>query len=523
MMGGETVYTNRKEKALIITIGANLFLIALKFILAGLSGSLALKASAWHSFSDIFVSGIVLTGLFMARREDLKLSRGISRIENAVSIIVSLFILYIGYEIFREVIRGTERELAQVPVVILGALLTIAISYFMARYKIYVGKEADSPSLVADGYHSKMDMYSSIIVVIGLLGYQIGLKNMDKVAAVIIVILIAWTGLEIFMGAVRALRAGGLPDMVHNHRLLEGMGKFSPWVRKYGIPLLVLIYLASGIYYVRWDQVGIEKRFGKPIDTAVTPGLHYRLPWPVGQVDRVNASNIRTVKSDPTLMLTGDENLIEINVAAHYKVENAFDYVYRITDPEKLVSFASESAVRQVISREPVDYVLTEGKSKIQDETLKLAQEVLDKEQSGIRLVNVQLLQAAPPGEVMPAFRDVASAKEDKVTYLNEAYAYQNEVVPVSRGKAAEIVAESAGYREEKVNRSRGEARGFLNRLGAYQKSRQITEARMYIETLERILPGVEKLIVDSSIDVQTTDLWYLKGKTTSKILKEVK
>jgi len=340
---------------------------------------------------------------------------------------------------------------------------------------------------------------------------------------VIIVILIAWTGLEIFMGALRALRAGGLPEMVHGHRFLESMGKFSPWVRKFGIPLLVMIYLASGIYFVRWDQAGIEKRFGKPIDIAVTPGLHYRLPWPVGQVDRVNVSNIRTVKSDSSLMLTGDENLIEVNVAAHYRVKNAFDYIYRITDPEKLVRFASESAVRQVISREPVDYILTTGKSKIQDETLRLAQEVLDREQSGIRLVNVQLLQAAPPGEVMAAFRDVASAREDQVTYLNEAYAYQNEVIPVSRGKAAETVADAAGYLEEKVNRSRGEARGFLNRLEAYQKSREITEARMYIETLEKILPRVEKLIVDSRIDIETTDLWYLKGKRTSKILKEVK
>jgi len=517
------VYLNRKEKALIITIGANLLLIVLKFILAGISGSLALKASAWHSFSDIFVSGIVLTGLFLSRREDLKLSKGISRIENTVSIIVALFILFIGYEIFTEVIRGTERELSQVPLVIVGALVTIAISYFMARYKIFVGKETNSPSLVADGFHSKMDMYSSIIVVVGLMGYLVGLVNMDKVAAVIVVILIVWAGMEILLGSVKTLRAGGLPDMAHGHKLLENMGQFVPRVKKMGIPLLLVIYFASGIYYVRWDQIGIEKRFGKPIDTEIAPGLHYRLPWPVGQVDKVNVSKIQTVKSDPVLMLTGDENLIEVNVAVHYAVKKAFDFIYRVTEPQKLVKLAGESAVRQAISQETVDYILTTGKTKIQEETLKLAQRVLDNEQSGIRLLNVQLLQAAPPDAVMGAFRDVASAKEDKVTYLNEAYAYQNEVVPVSRGQAAEIVAGAAGYQKEKVNRARGEARGFLDRLEAYQKSQDITEARMYIETLEKILPGVDKLIVDSRIDLETTDLWLLKGKTASKILKEVK
>ena len=514
---------NRKEKTLVITICANLFLIALKFTLAGISGSLALKASAWHSFSDIFVSGIVLTGLFLARREDVNLSRGISRIENVVSIIVSLFILYIGYDIFREVIRGTERELSQVPVVILGSLLTIAVSYFMARFKIYVGKETNSPSLIADGYHSKMDMYSSIVVVIGLTGYLIGLANMDKVAAVIIVILIVLAGLEIFTGAFRALRSGGLPDIVHKHKYLEDMGKYYQRIKKFGIPLLAVIYLASGIYYVRWDQIGIEKRFGKPVETQVPPGLHYRLPWPVGQVDKINVSNIQTVKSDSSLMLTGDENLIEISVAVHYKVKNAFDFIYRITEPKKLVGFAVESALRQVVSQEGVDYILTTGKSGIQDETMRLAQDVLDNEQSGIRLVNVQLLRAAPPDEVMSAFRDVASAREDKVTYLNEALSYQNEVIPLSRGEAAEVVADSAGYREKKINYALGDSGRFLSRLEEYEKAPQITEDRMYIETMEKILPGVEKLIVDSRIDIETTDLWFLKGDKAGKIFREVK
>jgi len=311
--------------------------------------------------------------------------------------------------------------------------------------------------------------------------------------------------------------------MAHGHKLLENMSRFALRFRKIGVPLLVVIYFASGIYSVRWDQIGIEKQFGKPLDAEVPPGLHYRLPWPVGQVDKVNVSKIQAVKSSPVLMLTGDENLIEVDVAAHYAVGNAFDYIYRVTEPQKLVKFAAESAVRQIISQETVDYILTTGKSKIQNKTLNLAQKVLDKEQSGIRLLNVQLLQAAPPDAVMAAFRDVASAKEDKVTYLNEAYAYQNEVVPVSRGQAAEVVAGAAGYRTEKVNKARGEASGFLDRLESYQKNRDITETRMYIETLEKILPGVDKLIVDSRIDFETIDLWLLKGQTAGKFLKEVK
>jgi membrane protease subunit HflK len=213
------VYVNRKEKTLIVTLLANLILIVLKFILAWISGSLALKAGAWHSFSDIFVSGIVLTGLVLSRSEDVKLTKGVSRIENSVSMLVALFILYVGYDIFQEVIQQSERRLSQVPAVIAGSVLTIAVSYFMARYKIYVGRETKSPSMVADGYHSKMDMYSSVIVVIGLLGYQAGLQNTDKFAAVIIVLLIGWAGIEILLGSLRALRSGGMIDGVHRHHL----------------------------------------------------------------------------------------------------------------------------------------------------------------------------------------------------------------------------------------------------------------------------------------------------------------
>jgi membrane protease subunit HflK len=457
----------------------------------------------------------------MSRREDLKLSKGISRIENISSIIVSLFIFYVGWEIFQEVLRGSQNELSELPIATVGALLTIAISYFMARYKLYVGRETNSPSLIVDGYHSKMDMYSSIIVVIGLIGYLIGLVNLDKVAAVIIVILIGWTGLEIFTGAVKALRIGGLPDLEHGNEFPKRMGKHFKLVKKFGIPILVLSYFASGFYYVRWDQIGIEQRFGKPIESERPPGLHYRFPWPIESVKLVNVGNIKTVTSDPVPMLTGDENLIDVSVVTHFLVNNAFDFSFRIKTPEDMVRFAIDSSVRQMISQEKVDYILTTGKSRIQELTLQKAQMVLDNAQSGIRLVNVQLKKAYPPDEVVSAFRDVASAREDKVAFINEGFAYQNEVVPAARGQAAEIIAQADAYQQEKINRSRGEASRFLNRQQEYQKSKDITETRMYIETMEKILPGVEKMIVDSKANIDTTDIWLLKGKIGSKIFKE--
>jgi membrane protease subunit HflK len=516
------VYINRKEKALIITICANFLLIALKFVLAGMSGSLALKAGAWHSFSDIFVSTIVLTGLVLSRREDVTLSKGISRIENFVSILVSFFILYIGYEIFQEVIKGEERALTQVPIVIAGAALTIVVSYFMARYKIYVGKETKSPSLIADGYHSMMDMYSSVIVVIGLTGYLVGLRNMDKVAAVIIVVLIGLTAIEIFTSSFKALRKGGLPNTAHRNLHLETIGKYWKVIKTFGIPLLVVSYFASGIYSVQWNQIGVEKRFGRPIETDVAPGIHYRLPWPMGQVDLVNIATIQTISTNSVLMLTGDENLVEVNTSAHYTIKNAINYTYRIKNPDELVRYSLESSVRQIVSQVGVDSLLTTGKTEILKQTKKQTQEILDKALSGIRLVNVELLQVIPPKDVLNAFQEVASAWEDRATYLNEALAYQNEVVPISRGKSAEMIAEATGYRDQKMNYAIGEAQNFLDRLKEYRKASDVTKTRMYIEKMEEILTKTEKLIVDSRVKVGDTDLWFVKGQGAEKILRGV-
>jgi membrane protease subunit HflK len=271
--------------------------------------------------------------------------------------------------------------------------------------------------------------------------------------------------------------------------------------------------LTTGIYSVGSDQVGIEKRFGKATAKDIQPGLHYRLPWPFSSIDLVNVAKVRSAETLKSLMLTGDENLIEVGATVHYSVQNAFDFAYSIAGPEKLVALAAESALRQIISRRQVDAVLTEGKAEIQEQTLAAAQEILDKAQAGVRLIAVQLVKAKPPDEVLPAFQDVASAKEDQVTYLNEAYAYKNEVIPASRGKAAEITAVAEAYREEKITRSRGDAGAFQTRLTAFNENKEITQTRLYIESMERILPGVDKLIVDKRIDIQATDLWMLNGR----------
>ncbi len=200
---------SRKEKAVIVAMAANGLLIALKFFLAYLSGSLALKVSAWHSFSDLIPSLIVLVGLFLTRWEDTEATNGISLIENIMAIIISGFIFYVGFEVAREVLSRGVVELTKVPVVVVSSLATIAISYFMARYQISIGRETNSPGLLAIGTHARVDMYSSIVVVIALVGYILGLRRLDQITAGIIVVLIVFNGWEILTTAVKALRQRG--------------------------------------------------------------------------------------------------------------------------------------------------------------------------------------------------------------------------------------------------------------------------------------------------------------------------
>lgn len=515
---------NRKEKAVIVAIFSNVLLIGLKFVLAGLSGSLSLKASAWHSFSDLIPSLVVLTGLLLARREDTKATQGISRIENIVAIIVACFIFYVGIEIARDVFSRASEVLSNVPLVASISLISIAITYFMARYQIYVGRETDSPALFANGVHARVDMYSSVVVVAALVGYIVGFVTLDKIAASIVVLLIFGNGLEILGNAISALRRGGFLDFRYHgeelflEKILRGVRRFAI----VGIILLAIAYLASGLFTVSWNEVVTVKRFGKPI-REVQAGLHYRLPWPVDTINRIASTDVRMERIPFSLMLTGDENLIEVEAIAQYQVKDPFTFTFNISDPGELVRNAVEASLRNEMNQTSIEFSLTEGKTAIQESTQRMAQALLDQQRSGIRLLTVQLAKDAPPADVMEAFRDVASAREDKDTYINEALAYQSEIVTKARGEAQKLIEEAEAYRSEKINWATGDAERFTMRVVEYQENREITEKRLHIEALEKTLPKVNKLILGENIKTDDTELWFLKEGVSPKSIVEGK
>lgn len=305
----------------------------------------------------------------------------------------------------------------------------------------------------------------------------------------------------------------------------EGKDKISDFVEK--IPqlkfskglvgiisvLVIVLYLASGIFVVAPDEQGIVRRFGKFVRIE-SPGLNYHLPYPietvvtpaVTQVKRVEIG-FRTISFGPparyreipaeALMLTGDENIVSADAIVQYKIKDPVSYLFNIIFPEQTVRSAAEASLRQVIGERKIDEALTVGKYEIQEETKRILQELLDSYKAGILVVAVQLQDVNPPKEVQDAFKDVASAKEDKSRYINQAQGYRNDLIPKARGEAVKMTKEAEGYKIERIKKAEGDAAKFNSILTEYKKGEYITKARLYLEAMEEILPNMNKIIVD--------------------------
>jgi membrane protease subunit HflK len=283
--------------------------------------------------------------------------------------------------------------------------------------------------------------------------------------------------------------------------------------------IAVVLWLGSGIYIVHPDEVGVVKRFGA-YNRTTEPGPHYRLPFPfesvltpqVTKIQRIEVgfrgsagmvaatgNQVRLVPEE-SLMLTGDENIVDVQFIVQYLIENAQDYLFNVANQEKTVKDAAEAAMREVIGYNKIDAALTDDKLTIQNDTRDLLQKTLDSYQSGIRVVAVQLQDVHPPKQVIDAFKDVASAKEDKSRFINEAEAYENDLIPRTRGEAAAIINQAQAYKESKILQAKGDSDRFLFVLEEYRKAKDITRKRLYLETMEEILsrPEVEKIIISS-------------------------
>jgi membrane protease subunit HflK len=289
---------------------------------------------------------------------------------------------------------------------------------------------------------------------------------------------------------------------------------------------VVVLWMLSGIYIVEPDEEGVVLRFGE-YNRSVPPGPHYRMPFPIESVDTPKVTQVQRVEvgfrslakstgqaqvravPEEAYTLTGDENIVNVQFSVQYKIRDAVEYLFRVTNQAAVVQSAAEAAMREVIGTSEIDSALTDGKLKIQEDATRLLQTILDRYEVGVQIIAVQLQDVHPPQDVIEAFKDVASAREDKSRIINEAEAYRNEILPRARGQAAEMLNQAQAYRMTRIRGAEGEAGRFSAVLAEYLKARDVTKKRLYYETLEDILSStdLEKIILPQGATDRTLPL----------------
>lgn len=288
-----------------------------------------------------------------------------------------------------------------------------------------------------------------------------------------------------------------------------------------GILLLILvalaIWLGTGFYRVDTDEQGVVLRFGK-VHSVTEPGLRYRLPWPVDsvltpKVTTVNREEIgfRSLGDSPTrgaqqrdvpeesLMLTGDENIVDIDFTVLWQVKDAGQYLFNVVDPSRTIKQVAESAIREVVGKNNIQFILTEGRTKIADDTRRVMQAVLDGYNAGVVITQVALQRTEPPASVIDAFRDVQAAQADRERAQNEAEAYRNDIIPRARGEAQRMLQQAEAYKQEVIANAQGDASRFTQVYNEYRLAKDVTTKRMYLETMEQLLRGTNKVIIDGN------------------------
>jgi membrane protease subunit HflK len=471
--------------------------------------------------------------------------------------------------IFQKVSAVASAPITNLPLAIGGSLVAALISYYAAQYKMHVGRETGSLSLVADGYHSRMDTLTTGAVVVGLMGHAIGIE-LDRIAAVVVALFVVESAIVIGAAAVRGLREGtttqaeSLSEIIQTRpavalaTALDRLGVRAlsvrarstigrpEWRRRCAWVVVVLLLVAwtlSSVSFVGPGRTGVVMRWGRALDETMTPGAHLKAPWPMDRVVRVEVSKERrleigfrtreiarsinavaaefyatlwesrhaagTYEKLPAeaLRLTGDENVVDINVVFFYRVGDPRAYLFRVARTEDLIRFTAESVMTNIAGRLALDDIVTVQRDAFEELILALTQGLLDAVDAGVEITGVRLQDVHPPLEVVPAFRDVASAREDKSRIMNEALGYMDETIPRARGDAERLVLEAEGYRSDRIDRARGDSERFKEMARHYRDSKRVTETRLYLETMEDLLAGIEKYIVSSDIDLEGYDI----------------
>ena len=303
----------------------------------------------------------------------------------------------------------------------------------------------------------------------------------------------------------------------------EKFGRFklgSPRNFSFFLIVVLFIWLATGFYRVEPDEQGVELLFGKWNQTTTEPGLHFFFPTPIGKVMTPKVENVRKINVgyrsaselgfstgsnternvlEESLMLTGDQNIVDVHFTVLYKIKDAGKFLFKLRNPETTVKDMSESVMREVVGQRELEFLLTGGRQEVEQVVRSDLQDILDEYESGILVQSIQLQSVNPPALVIDAFDEVQRARQDKEKLVNEANSYLNKIVPNARGDAAKLVQEAAAYKEQVIKQAEGVAQNFIDVYNSYKDAKYVTRQRIYLETLTEVLEGPNKIILDST------------------------
>lgn len=544
------MFADRRIRTSLFAIGADLFLTLVKAGLAIATGSAALLADAYHSGTDLVISLVLLGSLVIRYRQEQKGSEAVSnrarQLESWLAIGVSLLILYVPVEILLEVQASERRDVHYLGAGIAGVLVILAVVYFMARLKTHVGRETDSLALEADGYHSKIDLFTTLAVLVSFIGLMVGVY-LDELVALVIALLIAVAGVELLVSGIASLRQGRTLDPVS---LLEPLlERLAPgrWVKNrvvtvarlsrrfaWVIPVgLLVVWLGTAIHQVPLGHLGVKTHLGAPVATPLEPGLHTSWPWPFGQVIRVPNGELRAVRvgsrtsekglwrdlnavqardDDTQYLVTRDESLIDLELAIQYRLRDPSGLRLRVADIDAMVHRHAQAALWHTTAQYRFDDLLLNSHAAFTTQVADTLRKTLGTLGLELEIVDSQLLSLQPPAMVVGAYRDLLNAEQEKQQYQNRAEGQRTHDLLMARAERVRAHAQTLAEADERLYRAEGEIERFLALAEVYRTNRSALQFEQHLEAFSTTLSKQPLWLLDPNLPPDDIRLWGPAG-----------
>ncbi|MCD4652859.1 protease modulator HflK family protein [bacterium] len=566
-------FMRKQEKTVLIVAGIDMISIVVKIVLASITGSLSLLADAWHSISDLITSIMVFLALVFDRREKEKSSKsseGKARFirrsswEPRVCAFIGIVLIAVAANVFKKVYSTETLEIIKHPMIAsLIILFLILLSYIRFKFEESVGQETDSPALIADAYHSRVDIYVLLLVLISFAAEMVDLR-IDRWVAAYIALLILYIAIKtIYRSLTMMFRLSSTTDpedrAVEDTVILLMMGgiNFSKnhlfgWfnkrlymvdekkryklfrLTKWGASLfLVVFWVSTGVYTVKPSEVAIVERFGQPInlDSPVGPGIHCEWPYPISKIRRVDVHTARRMRlgyqtkerKDLILwtnihyikefsVLSGDGAIIDLAANLHFYVSDPALFLYSTHNSIDCLEMLSNQVLRETAGTCRLFELLTYDRDISEEQIKQKLQKLVDELQLGVKILQLCFLDVHPPISVAPAFEDVISAQEDMETYVEQARGYGKEMLPLASAEAYTQQIQAQAYKFDLQLKANGRAKAFKARNTAFKLHESVNRYRMRMETLGLWLQDKNLWLVDSAAVDNPLDIFVSPG-----------